>query len=260
MEIIPIWKTVFLGALQGATEFLPVSSSAHLVIFQQWMNISQDGAFLLALDVALHFGTLAAVVLFYRKDLKDILFTSRKLGLWLILGTLPAAVFGILLKDYFERSFASAAWAGFQLMITGVILWATRWIKKEGAPLETMSLKQSLEVGVAQAVAILPGISRSGTTIAAGLFIGLTPAAAVRFSFLLSIPAIGGACLLEAKELAVLNYGVLFPILLGVVVSFVIGYFSIRWMVGLVQRHHLHYFAWYCWAFGLLAILKELFF
>lgn len=264
MESVPLWKILFLGALQGATEFLPVSSSAHLVVFQQWLHVSKDGAFLLALDVALHFGTLAAVVWFYRKDWMDItrsLFcrpgdpAMRRLGFYLIVGTLPAAAAGLLFKDFFEGAFASAGWAGFQLVITGVLLWVTRWFKKDGAGLQSMNLKQSLIVGSAQAVAILPGISRSGATITAGLMTGMSSALAVRYSFLLSIPAIAGANLLEAKDLLVLTPEVLWPIFWGTLLSLVVGYLSIRWMVGLVARHHLHYFSWYCWAFGLLAMI-----
>lgn len=251
-----------MGVLQGLTEFLPVSSSAHLVIAQQWLHLSREGAFLMALDVALHVGTLGALIAYFYKDLGGMamgLFKQRLPGL-LIVGTIPAALIGILFKDFFSDLFAEILPASFFLLITGWILWLTKWVQSSDIDLNRIGFKQALLVGVVQAVAILPGISRSGSTIAMGLFLKLKPEAAVRFSFLLGIPAIAGAAAVEFKRLALMDISLLFPVVLGVLASFVVGYFSIRWMLKLVGRQKLHYFSWYCWGLGGIALVKELFF
>lgn len=262
MNIIPLWKAIFLGAVQGATEFLPVSSSAHLVILQQYLGLSQDGAFLMAFDVALHVGTLAAVILFFYSDfswlIKDR--TGRKVLFYLVLATIPAAVIGFFLKDFFEIFFADMISASFFLLLTGWILWLTRKAKPAEFDFINMKWKQALTIGFAQAVAILPGISRSGSTIATGLFLKLDPTTAVRFSFLMAIPAIGGATVLELDKFAAMDKTMLFPIFIGVLVSFGVGYVSIRWMMKLVQGKKLSFFSYYCWIVGGFVFVKELFF
>lgn len=260
-------KTILLGMVQGLTEFLPVSSSAHLVIFQQWLSLSKEGPFLLAFDVALHFGTLAAVVLYFWPDLKNV-FSSvknpsadegqgRKLALFLILGTIPAGVVGMIFKDFFESLFADIIPSSFFLLITGCILWLTKFVQFSTVDLTTMKARHAWLIGAAQAVSILPGISRSGSTIAMGLFLRLTPAAAVRFSFLLAIPAILGASIFELPTLAVLQWNVLLPVFLGMITSFAFGYLSISWMLQFIGTHKLHYFAWYCWGLGSLVLITE---
>lgn len=260
METLPLWKAIFLGALQGATEFLPVSSSAHLVIAQQFLNMGTNGAMLFAFDVALHFGTLLAVILFFWRDLIWMLRSGegRRLAFLLALATLPAVVIGLSFKAKIEALFTSvAASAGF-LLVTGCLLWLTRWAKPAATPLEKIGIKQALGIGVTQAVAILPGISRSGSTIAAGLFLGLAPQAAVRFSFLLSIIAIAGANVLEAKAFSESAQIFSPPFLVGMLAAFAVGYAAIRWMLKIVARGKLHHFAWYCWGMGGLVILLSL--
>lgn len=268
MEHISFWKVIFLGIIQGLTEFLPVSSSAHLVIFQQWLGLSKEGSFLLALDVALHFGTLAAVVVVFYRDLLGIgnsIFrpapenkNSRRLGLYLVLATIPAAVIGIIFKDFFEVLFADTIPASFFLLITGGILWLTKWVQPTNQGLETMKQSQAWLIGLAQAVAIFPGISRSGATIAMGLFSKLSPVAAVRFSFMLSVPAVFGATLLEFPHLAHLPSSTLWIVCFGVLTSFVVGYAAIRWMLKIIGQHQLYVFSWYCWAVGGFVLVKEL--
>lgn len=262
MSDIPLWKACFLGAVQGATEFLPVSSSAHLVILQQYLGLSHDGAFLMAFDVALHVGTLAAVSVFFYEDFYWLFKNSvgRRVLFYIILATLPAAVIGFFLKDFFEIFFADTISASFFLLLTGWILWLTKKAKPAVFDFHNMGWRQALGIGFAQAVAILPGISRSGSTIATGLFLKLDPATAVRFSFLMSIPAIGGATILEFDKFAAMEIKILFPIFLGVVASFAVGYLSIRWMLKLVADKKLSSFAWYCWAVGGFVFIKELFF
>ena len=261
MQAIPLWKAIFLGVVQGITEFLPVSSSAHLVIFQQFLNLGHDGAFLMAFDVALHFGTLAALVTVFLPDLKWILKESagRRIGLYVILATIPAALVGFLLKNFFETLFGDTISASFFLILTGWILWWTQKAKPASLDLESMTPKEALGIGFAQAVAILPGISRSGSTIAAGILLKLKPEAAVRFSFLMAIPAIGGAALVEFHKFAAMNSSVLLPLLAGVVVAFFSGLSAIRWMLKFIEGGKLYFFSWYCWIFGGFVFIKELF-
>ena len=276
MESIPIWKVIFLGAVQGATEFLPISSSAHLVIFQQWLHLSQQGDFLLAFDIALHFGTLLAVILFFYRELwvifqavlgrkispsafpelKDVTTANgRKLALFLVFGSIPAAVVGLALKGFFEMLFADVIPASLFLLVTGGILWMTKKFAKGAIDFDQIKQRQAWGVGLAQAVAILPGVSRSGSTITAGLFLGLRPDVAARFSFLLAIPVIGGAVLMEVPHFLRLASPMILPFVVGAVVSFVVGYASIRWLLKFVQTGKLYRFSWYCWGMGCFAFL-----
>lgn len=262
MSDIPLWKVVFLGALQGVTEFLPVSSSGHLVIFQQYLGLGREGSFLMAFDVTLHFGTLCALLVFFWRDLIWIFQSpdGRRLGLLLIVATIPAAVIGILFKGFFEMLFADIIPTSFFLMVTGTFLWLTRKAAAPSIDFTRLGQKQAWLIGSAQAAAILPGISRSGATIAAGLFLKLKPDAAVRFSFLMAIPAILGATVLETDKFLPLDWKILFPVGVGMLTAFGVGYLAIRWMLKIMGRRQLHHFAWYCWGFGGIVLIKEFLF
>ena len=256
MPQIPLWKACFLGALQGLTEFLPVSSSAHLVIAQQFFGMGKNGEVLLTFDVILHLGTLLAVLLFFARDLIWMIKEGkgRRLAFLLVIATLPAVVIGLGFKKEIESLFTSATVAAGFLIVTGFLLWTTQWARSGNTPLEAVTPKQAVGVGLSQAFAIFPGISRSGSTIASGLFLGLTPEAAVRFSFLLSIIAIAGANVLEIGSFK--NGAEIFclPSLVGLLVSFIFGLAAIRWMIGIVKRQKLYYFSWYCWLVGTVVI------
>lgn len=262
MDSIPVWKAIFLGAIQGLTEFLPISSSAHLVIFQNYLGLTQSGSFLMAFDIALHFGTLCAIVAAFQSELKWIFKEAhgRKIGLYLVLATIPAAVIGFFLKGFFETFFADMIPTSFFLIVTGWILWTTKKALRAQFDFAAMRPRHAWLIGLAQAVAIFPGISRSGATIAMALWLKLKPEVAVKFSFLLAILAIAGANLLEVKHFAALELRFLFPMLMGVLTAFGTGYVAIRWMLKLVSRQKLYQFAWYCWIFGGFIFVKELFF
>ena len=263
-----------LGAIQGATEFLPVSSSAHLVFAQAFLGIHAEGKFLVTFDLALHLGTLLAVIVVMRDDLlrvcksfltqansqnsADIL-SGRHLGWMLVIATLPAALIGTGLKHFFEALFQDVLWAGIFLCVTGCVLWSTRRVAARNVDFNHLGWKQSLKIGLAQAVAILPGISRSGSTISAGLWSKLQPEQAARFSFLLSTPVILGAFVLEAKNLKYFQVSALWQTLAGMAAAFVVGYASIRWMLKIVGRGQFSHFAIYCWVMGGIAILTQLF-
>ena len=265
-------KAVFLGALQGATEFLPVSSSGHLVIAQSLLGVQIEDGGLLTFDVFLHFGTLVAVVVFFWREIFEILTSpfrareaapgrsgmtvpqARRLGLMIVLATVPAAVVGLLLEDVFERLVSSAPAAAAMLLVTGGMLWATRRVRGQGEGLEGLTLRRSLIVGFAQALAIIPGISRSGSTISGGLFMGLNRDLAAKFAFLLAVPAIGGAAVLKLGDLSAFTGDLLAATAAGTLTAAVVGFACIKWLLGVVRRGHLSWFAPYCWAVGLATI------
>lgn len=273
MENLSILKAVFLGALQGATEFLPVSSSGHLVIAQDILGVRLENGGLVAFDVCLHFGTLISVVAFFWRDILDIFSSffqrdpdaimksnmvvrdARKLLIMLVIGTIPAGIIGIVLKDFFEGLFSNPMAAGFMLIVTGAILWGTRYVKGEGVGLPGLTLRQAMLVGFAQAVAIIPGISRSGSTIAGGLYTGLNRDMAARFAFLLSVPAIAGATVLQLGDLAGLSRETALATFVGTVVAAIVGFVCIKWLLGIVRRGHVSWFAPYCWLAGIVTIV-----
>ncbi|MGM0502153.1 MAG: undecaprenyl-diphosphate phosphatase [Bacillota bacterium] len=249
-------KVVILGIVQGLTEFLPVSSSGHLVIFQHFFNINEG----LTLDVFLHFGTLVAVVIAYWEDIVDIItFKSeyRKFTYYILLGSVPAGVIGILYQDQIEGIFSSVKMVGFMLIITGVLLWLSDRISNQQRQMKEMTVSDSVIIGCAQAFAILPGVSRSGSTIVAGLFKGLDRKLAAKYSFLLSVPVIGGATLLQVVDLTQEGFGAFGPleIFSGTLAAAISGYFAIKLLVKLINQEKLSIFAYYCWGLALIIIL-----
>ena len=262
---------VILGAVQGATEFLPVSSSAHLAIVARLLKVDAEG--LLAFFVILHFGTLLAVVTYYRRDFaamlrslvvwstadpaeQSLLGQSRKLLGLLLIGTIPAALAGVLLEDRIAALFSSMLAVGLALVITGLVLLAVNWHSGRRGPAET-GLREALVIGVAQACALPPGISRSGMTIAAGLACGLHRDWAPRFAFLFSVPVILGGTLLEAKRLLEhpLAGNQLALYLLGGLVAALAGYLAVHVVVRAVRAGNLIYFAAYCILLGTVTAL-----
>jgi len=271
MEPISSTESIVLGVVQGLTEFLPVSSSGHLVIFQHFLGLREPQ---ILFDVILHFGTLLAVVAVYRRDLGRLfgeffaamghwirsgdlratwrLYPYFRLGIFLVLGTVPAALAGVLLQGPLERAFASLTSTGFMLLITGTVLFFTRMASAgQGRDLDAFSLRDALAVGVFQALALMPGISRSGMTIAGGLYMGVNRDLAARFSFLLAIPAILGANVLALMDAAE-NPQALDPVpfLLGGASALLSGFFALLLLLRLVHGGKLHRFAYYCWPLG----------
>ena len=260
------WAAVILGAVQGATEFLPVSSSGHLVIFSR---LARCPELPLAFVIITHLGTLAAVVAYYRRDFAEMIRSlvdwssaqprlrqSRRLVVLLLVGTIPAAVVGVLFEDKVEELFSNIVVVGAALVITGLILLAVNWLsgRKEQ---ERTTVVDALVIGVAQAAALVPGISRSGSTIAAGLGRGLHRDWAPRFAFLLSAPVILGGSGLEVVRLiqqpvASAQLGVY---LLGGLVAAATGYFAVHLVVKAVRQGNLIYFSGYCIVLGIAIVL-----
>jgi len=234
-----------------------VSSSGHLVLLQHWFGFKEGGDSL-TLDVALHFGTLVAVVYYYRNDLIQMVLmrspAAKRLIVLLFLATLPAVIVGLFFKKQVEAMFVSPLANGFELIFTGSVLFLTLWLEAGEATESDASFLSAFLIGIAQAVAILPGVSRSGMTIAVALFLTYSRPFAARFSFLMSIPAILGAVVLQSPDIAHVTSSSIPPLILGTVVSGVVGFLSIRWLLGVIGRGKLYYFAYYCWAVGILAI------
>lgn len=251
-------QSIILGIVQGLAEFLPISSSGHLVLVPWAFGWANPG---LLFDTLAHWGTLVAVLVYFRSDLWALLrawvesLRRRKVDsseariAWLILiATVPGAIIGYLFESTFESLFASPASAGLFLIVTGAVLVASDVAHRRIRRIQQPRLSDAILIGFAQAAAIAPGLSRSGLTIAAGVFRGLTREAAARFSFLLSVPIILGAGLAQVvKALEATGGTPWFALALGFVSAAVSGYLAIHFLLRFVQRHRLWPFAAYCW-------------
>ncbi|MBW1735082.1 MAG: undecaprenyl-diphosphate phosphatase [Deltaproteobacteria bacterium] len=261
-------ETILLGVVQGLTEFLPVSSSGHLVIFKNILGFKEPE---LLLDVALHLGTLLAVCVYFRSDLRKMaeelwgMAVSGKgrgdrpgpyasLALMVVVGSFPTALIGITFKTPLERMFGSVSTVGVMLVITGIITGLTKFIPADRGALTRVGPLAALAIGTAQGLAIIPGISRSGSTIVCALLLGLNRDLAGRFSFLLSIPAIIGALLLQFEAGAIEKVG-LVSILWGFASAALVGFMALKLLMGMVRKGHFYYFAPYCWAVGAFTIV-----
>jgi len=255
------WQAVVFGALQGATEFLPVSSSGHLVVVPWllgWESVS------LGFGAAVHLGTLVAVAAYFRRDLWALLLAwlgtirRRKVSgayerlSWLIaVGTVPGVVVGVLLEDWFETMFSNPLWVSGLLLVTGGLLALSERVQRPGKSASEASLLDAVWVGLGQAMAIAPGISRSGATMAAGLMRGLSRPEAARFSFLLAVPIVAGAGLLEVSKFALEGEGsALLSAGLACVSAAGAGFLAVDLLMRFLRRHSLTMFAWYCWSIG----------
>ena len=247
---------IILGIIQGITEFLPISSSGHLVLAQEFLGINQPGN---KFEVLVHMGTLASILVIFFSDIKSLLLSIRKnetqqFIYFIILGTIPAVLFGLGLKDTIDSFFDNIYVVGTALVFTGIILFTSKFFKQVE---KSISYKISFTIGLAQALAIIPGISRSGMTISCALFLGLSAKESMRFSFLLAIPAIFGAGLLMLFDIDN-GLQVRAPVALaGLLSSFIVGYLSLKWLLGLVQSGKFHYFGLYCFCIGFLTVFYK---
>ncbi len=271
-------ETIFLGFIQGLTEFLPVSSSGHLVVFQNLIGLKEPE---LLLDSSLHLGTLLAVFIYFRSDIglmvKEIwqLLTQRMKRLrgfgrsdpgvsskkqydylvwWVIIGSVPTGIIGLVFRESLEGLFGSVSTVGVMLIVTGIIVGLTRLMPEGYGTRTRIGFTVALAVGTAQGLAIIPGISRSGATIVCGLLFGLDRELAGRFSFLLAIPAIIAALAVQINVEALARVGFV-PLLFGFLTSALVGLVALKLLMGMVKKGHLYYFAPYCWAVGLLILV-----
>lgn len=266
-----IVKAIVLGIVQGLTEFLPVSSSGHLKIFSQFGDDALQNN--VAFDVAMHLATLLAVLIVFRSRYIDLIKSSLsslktnnfslikcykecgqfRTGIFVILASVPTAVIGLLFKDKFEN--ASLLAVGVSLIITSIILFIPKLLKKEGSDVLTLDWKFAVLLGIAQACAIMPGISRSGTTISVAILLGATRSFSGYFSFLIMIPAVAGASLLHLGDMGAIDPALLIS---GFAASFLSGLLALLFLLKLLDRGKFHYFSPYCLLVGLAVIISQL--
>jgi len=254
---LELFKAMVLGTIQGLTEFLPVSSSGHLVIGSELMNFQEQGV---AFDVFVHLGTLLAVVIVFRRELVEMVkapfafFSGEKndstrrfflMDIYVIVATLPAVAVGLFLKDSVEAVFGNILVVYSMLVVTGILMITAGYLPSKDKPITWF---RSLLVGCAQACAILPGLSRSGSTIFAGVALGVDREKIARFSFIMSIPAILGAAVLQLGELAQnpLQASALLHIGAGAIMAAISGYFAIKLLLDVIRRNRLQWFGYYC--------------
>ncbi len=252
-----------LGLVQGLTEFLPISSSGHLVLFQRLFGLSEG---VLSFDIAVHLATLAAVLAIFREDIwLMIRHPTSKLTLLVIVGTIPTAIIGFALKGHIESLFESGRTLGIEFIATGLILIVAEALAKRRSAVKREAETTWLDaaaVGTAQGIAILPAISRSGLTLAGALACGIEREFALKFSFVMSIPPILGAGLLDAKDLMEAGAGLgvpALPLIVGMIAAAVSGYFAIRFMLKVFVKASLKYFSYYVFALGALIIAEQVF-
>lgn len=246
-----IWQAAILGIVQGLTEFLPISSSGHLVILQQLFGIQGSN---LTFDVVIHQATLLAIIIFFGKSLLKV---TRKEWFFVAVGTIPAVLIGLLFKDFFDALFANDKFVGLELIVTGLINFYTDYRLRNPKQLNAqLTWQKSLLIGLGQAVAIIPGISRSGTTVSTAIALKIDRESAFRFSFLLAIPALLGAGVLEFKDL--LETGAsdvsIMPLLVGSMFAFIFGVLSLRFFKYVISKAKLEWFGWYCVIVGLFVL------
>jgi len=251
-----VWVALVLGIVQGLTEFIPVSSSGHLVIFQHLFGVQGSP---LTFDVMVHIGTLTAVFVAFWDDILTILRNPLgKLTRLIVVGCIPAGLMGFFLQPYFEKAFESLLVVGIGLLITGAVLKISEKVADKSLNMKEIretSYGDVLFIGLLQGIAIVPGISRSGSTIAGGLLAGLDRTFAARYSFLVAIPVILGAGLVQLKDLpgniAAENW---LPYLVGFMAAAVFGYLAIKVVMKLVRNGRLSIFSYYCWAVGAITL------
>lgn len=256
MDLLQI---IILSLVQGLTEFLPISSSGHLVVFQFLMGLKEPPV---VLDVMLHVGTLIAVLFYFRQELKS-LFTgfikrdkeSVHVILLIFLGTLPAVLTGLLFEDQINQTFGSIKINGWLFLLTALLLFSTYWVRKNNKKFSELNWKDALIVGFFQAVSILPAVSRSGATIVSGLWLGASRETAFRFSFYLFVPAILGALTLQIPELLKANPNDLGRYFLGMVLAGISGYFSLILLESVLKSAKLYLFGFYCFILGIVVLL-----
>ena len=247
-----------LGIIQGITEWLPVSSSGHLVLYQQFAKIEAP----LIFDVLLHFASLVVIFVVFRKRIAGILYSllrreveedNFKTGCNIIIGSIPIAVTGFLFRGFIESAFSSTKIVSQALVGTGILLFLTRYAREKRVKISPLN---SVVIGISQAIALIPGISRSGMTISTGMILGIDRVKAAEFSFILALPAIFGATLFELSRVESIEKSLIIPLLAGMIISFVVGYFSLRFLLKLIQKGKLSWFSVYCITLGLIMFFE----
>ena len=253
-------ESIILGVVQGLTEFLPISSSGHLALSHQLLEFDEESAGI-EFDILLHFATLLAVLIYFRKNLFSILISLLKKGsnedkrmIWfLFIGTLPVVIIGLLIKDKVETISDNPILVSILLCLTGIILFLPIWIKNN--KVNNLGSRSSLIIGFFQALALLPGISRSGVTITAGMLLGVSPKKAAEFSFLLAIPAILGGTIIKMNEISSIPTNQFEIYLAGMLAAFITGLIAIFCVLKLISRGKFVHFGFYCLFVGTTGLI-----
>lgn len=257
-----ILQSFLLGIIQGLTEFLPISSSGHLVLGKEILGVEVETG--ITFEVVVHFGTLCSILVYYRKTIWDLITSgfsflgapsehksdpNVKLIGFILVSMIPAMIVGFTLEDQVESIFSSPLIVSGMLIVTGLMLFSTKFVKDTP---NDVSLTKSFVIGIAQSFAMIPGISRSGSTISTALWLGVKREAAANFSFLMLIPVIAGAMLLEVKELIEIGISdaALINLIIGFLAAFISGYYALKYLIIILKRRGFHYFAYYCWIAG----------
>lgn len=252
------WQALLLGLVQGLTEFLPISSSGHLVLVNALLGVADDS---IVFEIAVHLGTLVAVLIYFRNDLVMVVRDffaggdGRRVGIMLILAMIPTTIIGLGLKDSIDAVFSDPIYSLYGLLFTSAILLASERVRRGHRRLTKVRWLDALLIGLLQGIAILPGVSRSGSTIAAGLFVGLDRDAAARFSFLLAIPAILGAAVLNIKDFAELPSTMVMPSILGFIMAGISGYAAIGILMRVIRTSRLYVFVIYTAIVGIVGLI-----
>lgn len=273
---LSIFQAIILGIFQGVAEFLPISSSGHLALLQYLFNIKEGNLFFTEM---LHFGTLISIFIVYFKDILRIIYEiiiligdiikgkrkkltqHQKLGLFVLTGSIPTAIIGLSFEDFFASLYTSLLPIGIAFIITGFLLFIAEKKSEQNKTIKSMTLKDSLVVGTFQGIAIIPGISRSGSTIVASLFMGFNKSLATEYSFLLALPATFGAFLLGLRDVFKNDSSTVMisvPLIIGVILSAIVGVISIKILIKVLKNNKLHYFSYYLWVIGIITIISQI--
>jgi len=248
-------EAIILGIIQGLTEFLPISSSGHLVLGQYVLDIKLKGN---SFEIVTHLGTLVSVLCIFWKEILSLILditdkNNRKYIFYLILGTIPAVIIGFGAKSYISELFESVQLVSIALMVTGLILFFSKKVKNNSLQIDA---KKAFLIGITQAIAIVPGISRSGITICTALALGMSGKNAAKFSFLLAIPAISGAGLLLALDpQSDITFIPLTSLIMAFMSSFIVGYICLKWLLSLLESGKFYFFGYYCFMIGLIVLV-----
>ena len=263
-----IWDSIILGIVEGLTEFLPVSSTGHLTIVAKMLGLKIDDPSITGFTAVIQIGAIAAVVLYFWKDIRRIAVAwvrglvkpehrgefDHRMGWYVIVGSTPIVIVGFLARDIISGPLRSLWWVAGALIGWAVVMVAAERLGSKSRPLTRITMVDAIVMGVVQCLALIPGVSRSGATISAGLFRGLDRVAATRVSFLLGIPALVGAGIYELKDALTGDVGAV-PLIVGTIVSFVVAYASVAWLLRFVAKHSIEVFAFYRVLLGIVLII-----
>lgn len=263
-------ESLLIGLLQGITEFLPISSSGHIVVVQAILG--QDLEQGMTMNIVTHFGTLFSIIIYFYKDLKELLFSffrivkapitsfknwdndeSLRFNVYVIVSMIPAGVAGFTVRHHLDAAFANPLGVSLMFIFTGLLLFATKFY---GMGEKKLTLKNTFLVGCAQALALIPGVSRSGTTIAMAVFLNINRDDIARFTFIMMLPVVAGATLVELLGLTsgAIEPGMYAHMIIGFFAALISGYYALKYLIILFKSKGIHYFAYYCWAIGALGL------